>query len=336
MKYKAPEFINSFKMHDPSNVYYLIGEDHFLADRIIQLLLRRFTSKDSSEFDFINLSASNCKSADIIEQLEMFPFLAEYRVILVRSFELLREPEKLKVADYISNIPETSILIIHCEKQDGRSSTARKFSKFTVIETNPPAGYWEIEKWLQSELRKLNIRANRDAISLFASKIEADYYTAYNELQKILIYIGKSSTIKVEDIQTCMKDNRANTIFELQNALGARNIKVSLQVLIKLLESEESKNSPFVVVMLTRFFQKIWKVKYLLSKGVSQQEIASNYLADVYIKFRKDYINFAWNYKDKKMQEIFDYLLETDLKLKSTDLDPKLLLSKMLVNIVTK
>ncbi len=334
-RYNAAQFLDIINSHQLSSVYFIHGEDHFLSDKIIKQLITKFTSPESKEFDLVNLFGEDINSENIIEQLDMFPFLAENKVVVVRDFEQLKERDKTKIAEYIHNIPSTSILIVHCESIKKSTKIFKAFDKYITISATPPAGYWEIEKWLNAELRRLRIKSSREAVSLFSSKIEADYYTAYNELEKILIFIGDRKVITVQDIENCMDNNRASSIFELQNAIGRRDKKNALTILHNYLDAEDGKNSILLIVMLTRFFQIIWRIKYLQVSGLSISEIQSNYLNEVHTSFRRDYISFANNYGKIKMNYIFDLLLQSDYKLKSTDLEVNLLLTKLVVDIIS-
>jgi len=330
-RYTSTQFLDVINNHKLSNVYFIYGEDQFLSDKIIKQLISKFTTQEGREFDLVSLFAEEIRSMDIIEQLEMFPFLSEYKVVVVRGFEQLRDKDK--VADYIHKIPSTSILIVHSQHIDLRTKVFKAFDKYITISAKQPAGYWEIDKWLNAELRRLRIKSSRETISLFSSKIEADYYTAYNELEKILIYIGDKKVITPEDVETCMENNRASSIFELQNAIGNRDKKRALTILHNYLQAEEGKNSILLIVMLTRFFQIIWKVKYLTAKGLLVSDIQSNYLKEVHYSFRKDYIAYANNFRNIKMSHIFDLLLNSDYKLKSTDIEASVLLTKLVVEL---
>ncbi len=334
-KYSAEHFLNIIDNHQFSNVYFIHGEDHFLADKVIKALVNKYSDDESKEFDFINLFGEDINNEDVIEQLEMFPFLADHRLVLVHEFSQMKEKDKNKIAEYIHKIPTTSILVVHCEKVDLRTKVYKAFDKYITISSKQPAGYWDIENWLTAELRRLKIRTSRDTISLFSSKIEADYYTAFNELEKLLIYIGDKKILTNQDVETCMENNRASSIFELQNAIGQRNKRRALLILHNFLEAEESKKSILLTVMLTRFFQTIWKVKYLQVQNFSASEIQSQYLKEVHPTFRKDYITYANNYRRIKMSKIFDLLLQADYKLKSTDLAVNVLLTNLVISIIS-
>lgn len=333
-KYTSYEFLNVLNSHTPQNVYLIYGEDHFLADRIMKGLIKRFTTPESLEFDFINLFGDEIQAENIIEQLEMYPFISESKLVVVHGFELLRDSERKKVGAYIQTIPESSILIVYSASMDGRSKLFKQFAKHVTVKTKAPAGYWEIDKWLNNELRNLKIRVSRNAVSLFSSKIEADYYTAYNELEKILIYIGNRQVITEDDISICMKNNRNNTVFELQNAIGDRNKRKALTILTNYLDAEEGKNAILLIAMLTKFFQVVWKVKFLQNKRVSDSEITSKYINEIHYSFRKDYIRFARNYSNKPIADIFDLLLEADFSLKSSGLGSKIIITKMVAEVM--
>lgn len=334
-RYTASQFLSIINSHQLSNVYLIHGEDHFLSDKVIKELVRKFTTSEGREFDLINFFAEEINGENIIEQLEMFPFLSEHKVVVVRGFEQFNIKDKTKIAEYIHNIPSSSILIVHCQAIDLRTKLFKAFDKYTTISAKQPAGYWDIEKWLTAELRRLGVSSSQDTISLFSSKIEADYYTAYNELEKILIYVGNKNVITREDVEMCMENNRANSVFELQNAIGSRNKKKALSILHNYLEAEEGKNSILLIVMLTRFFQIIWKIKYLKFSGYSVSEIQSSHINEVHFSFKRDYMAFADNYNRINMSYIFDLLLESDYKLKSTDIEVNVLLTKLVIDLIS-
>lgn len=334
-KYSSSEFLSLTDNKIFDNVFLLHGEDSFLSDKIINRLIRIFTTDESKEFDYANLYGEDTSASNIIELLDMFPFISDYKLVVVHNFDELKNNDKNRIAEYIKTIQSTSILVVNCRKIDSRTKLFKAFSRYTTIQCKPPSGYWDIEKWLSKELITKNIRANRDVISLFASKVDTDYYMAYNEFQKLLIYINGRSSITTKDINLCMGSNRSSTIFELQNAIGCKNKKKTLKLLHDFLEMENATNSIFIVVMLTRFFSIIWRVKYLRYKNIPDSIIANKHLNEVHKMFKKDYLDYTSNYKRTPIKNVFDVLLEVDYELKSTTVKPEVLLTNAIMKIMT-
>jgi len=66
---------------------------------------------------------------------------------------------------------------------------------------------------------------------------------------------------------------------------------------------------------------------------LTEREILSRHLTEIYYLFRDDYIRYAQSYPLKTMPEIFNILLETDTELKSLNLEDALIVERMLFRI---
>ena len=94
-----------------------------------------------------------------------------------------------------------------------------------------------------------------------------------------------------------------------------------------------NESAIFIIAMLTRFFSLIWKVVALRKKNLSDSEITTRHLMEIYIKYRSDYIKFASNYSKKDIEKVFSMLLQTDVDLKSLNTKEEIILETLIYNI---
>ncbi len=326
------EFFRRFHKLKTVPVYIIYGKEAYLKDKVLLKLIDKFTTKDTSDFDLITVFGDESNGVDVVESLESLPFLAKNRVILLRNFGQMNLSGRELIAEYLNNPLKTSVLIIVTDKIDKRSSANKKIAdKAISINCRNPYNSMDIVKWMRSELQNRNISMETEAVNYFANCIEPNYMIAHNELEKLIIYVKNSGKIRLQDVKKTVGQNRVNKIFDLQNALGIRNLKKSFSILENIISNE--KSGVFITTMLTRFFVLLWKINSLRSNNLSDSEIDSRYLKEIFYKFRKDYLKFADNYSVKETKQILSYLLKADIDLKSLNLNESIILEPLIFKI---
>lgn len=127
--------------------------------------------------------------------------------------------------------------------------------------------------------------------------------------------------------------NREFNVFELQNALATKDLNKSLFILQKVL-SNDSRLSVLIIVVLTNFFTALMKLLDLQQFNFNSFQLASK--LGVSPVFVNDYINSLKYYSYKEIENAFQYLLEADLKIKTTSIDEQLVLQEMILKITSK
>jgi len=327
------EFLRKFPDQKPHPVYYIYGQENYLKDTVLKQISRKFKSSGSEEFDSIILHATDTNAAmNTLEQLEMMPFMAKFRLVVLKNFDIMKTSDKMLIAEYVQNPVPTSILVLTAEKIDERIKANKMISeKAMKIICRSPYNSTDILKWLTIETREKKISMDADSKELFTRSIELDYQLAANELEKLMIYTKGKGSITIEDVKATVGKSRTNKVFDLQNEIGKRNLKNSLTILENMISNNES--AVFVIIMLSSFFRTLWRVKALQKNNLSNSEIESRYLHEVFYKYRKDYITFAKNYSKKAIRDIFLLLLQADIDAKSLNLKDEIILEILIYKI---
>jgi len=326
------EFLRKFPDQKPQSVYYIFGPENYLKDIVLKEISNRFKTPGSEDFDFIILYADACTAINALEQLEMMPFMAEYRLIILKNFDTMKASDKMLIAEYVQNPVPTTILVLTAEKIDERIKANKMISEKAVkIICRSPYNSFDVLKWLNVETREKKIIMDNDSKELFTRSIELDYQLAANELEKLIIYTKGKGNITIEDVKETVGKSRTNKVFDLQNEIGKRNLKKSLTILENMISNNES--AVFVIIMLSTFFRTLWRVKALQKKNLSDSEIGNRYLHEVFYKYRKDYIVFAKNYSRKAIRKIFSLLLQADIDAKSLNLKDEIILEILIYKI---
>jgi DNA polymerase-3 subunit delta len=334
-KLKNLKHYEFFKIHnkiDYSPIFFIYGEEYYLREKVLSTLLEHFSSSMEDDFDKVTLYGENNTASEAIENLEMTPFLSQYKIVVIRNFNKLKTEDKNQLAEYAKNPFSSSILLAVTEKIDKRKKAEKTiFQNSTTIECKKPYSPKDINLWLKNELLAKNKSMNFDAMHLFSQSIDLDFMLASNELEKLIIYTKDANIITKDDVLTCVASSKINKIFDLQNSLGNRDLKKSLNISENMLKNNES--SIFFIVMLTRYFTILWKIQSLRKQGLSDSEISNSHLNEVFYSFRSDYLSQARNFTLHKLREIFALLLQADIDLKSISVKENIIVEMLIYKI---
>ena len=158
--------------------------------------------------------------------------------------------------------------------------------------------------------------------------LDMTLYDLKNEMDK-LIALGEISKAKIDSLMT---DNIDTNVFALTDAIGDRNLDISVKELHNLYNINEPVQKTFVIIQrqirLLLAYKILQKAEYTHSSIMNIMEI-KNY------EFTK-VSNFQKNFELEELKEIYSFMEDIDLKLKSTDLDQMLLMELLITKICKK
>ena len=326
------EFLKNFPNLKSQSVYYIFGPENYLKDIVLREITKKYQSAGSEDFDSIVLHADTDSAVNALEQLEMMPFMAKFRLVILKNFDTMKVSDKNLIAEYVQNPVPTSILILTADKIDERTKVNKLISEKAVkIFCRSPYNSTDILRWLNIEIREKKLFMDNDSKELFTRSIELDYQLAANELEKLIIYTKGKGNITIDDVKETVGKSRTNKVYDLQNEIGKQNLKKSLTILENMIANNET--AVFIIIMLSRFFLTLWRIKALQKNNISNSEIENRYIPEIFYKFRKEHVAFAGNYSDSNLSTIFSLLLQADIDAKSLNLKDEIILEILVYKI---
>lgn len=311
--------------------FLIHGADIYLANQYSNKIRAKLQAKE--DLELIIVYADETKSAALNDHLDSMSLFSTSKLILIKSADKFLKRELDTLASYFNQPLDNQSVVIMAEKIDGRLSSWKTIKEAcTTIQCDPPRYAGDMKTWLQTELKANSKTMNPKAIEAFLGRIELDYGTADNELQKLVLLSYGRSEITDEDVTRSLGSTRSSAQSEIHRALGKRNLEQSLALLEKMLSSDWEHLQ--IVYLLQRFYTSIRKIQLLRSKNISASEIAAKHVPELYQSQRKEFVDFADNYSLSSLEKVFDTLLELDWQLKSSPADPTLLLELSLIRII--
>ena len=312
--------------------FLLVGSDYYWADRISDRIKDKLHK--AQEAELIVLYGEEIKAAQLYDYLDSISLFSSAKLILLKNADLMKKAELDILAEYMANPLEEQTLVISAEKIDARLSAWKKIKEAAVfIAVDKPKYAGSVREWLELELKSLQKTMTTKAIEEFISRIELDFSTANNELQKLLLLIGERKSITEQDVIRSLGTTRVGALIDFSRALGKRDLRQALILAYKMLDSDWEPLQVFF--QLQKFYLIIWRIALLKDKHLSASEIMGSHLSDLFPNQKKEYLDFSNYYNLKSLRKIFDILLETDHLLKSSNAENSLLLTRCLLETLS-
>src|SRR5512141_226880 len=117
---KPEEFEKEIRGGDVGPLYYIYGEEPYLVERGVKLLLAKAVSPEFREFNLNVYYGAEAKGAEIVEVAQTLPMFAERRVVVVRKSGALSAAALEILAGYVQDPSPSTCLIFQGEKIDQR------------------------------------------------------------------------------------------------------------------------------------------------------------------------------------------------------------------------
>lgn len=311
-----------------SPVYLLHGEEDFLADEAIDLIIASSLTPEQRGFNLDIVYGSDADARDIVSHASSFPLMADRRVVVVRDLDKLGNKELL--SSYIERPAPSSCLVLQSVKPDLRKKPYVTVKRSGMVIRFDPIRDYQVGSWIGTRVKEQGWEIDPEAVKMLAAYVGTSLREIQNELDKLYIFLGEKRKIRADDIRAVVGVSKEYNIFELQNAIGAKNLAVAMEILTRMLDAGESPI--LVVIMLTRFFTTLWKLHELRRKGISSGELAGAIGVNPY--FVKDYVGAANRFPLGQVEHAFEILLSADEQIKSSSQDATQIVQSMLVRLM--
>jgi DNA polymerase-3 subunit delta len=275
----------------PAKSIYLVGgSDEFSIKQTAAKLAQQLAPKDAGEFgvEIIDGTASNQDEALKIfgrlnEALDTVGLFGGEKFIWLKNTELLCDSPLTRteaVKDALAELsdrlkrglPEGVRLLISavgCDRRKSIYKTLEKFGEVTFLEAiEEGRGHADedVAAFIQQRLRAEDKTMTDDAFEIFRALVAADLREIANELEKVCLFVGDRPEITNADVRAICSASRNAVIWDLTDALGAREIQRAVAALENLLDAGESPMG--VLMMLVTQFRLILLAKDLMQRRV--------------------------------------------------------------------
>lgn len=288
--------------------------------------IKRYLEKIRSDFDGEpeNISGEDLLVADLPDILMNTSLFSLKRLVIIRG---LSENKIIwpVFSDWIDRISDDIQLVLVEQKIDKRTSTFKAVKqKAEIIEFQAfnDRDIYKLEKWLDDESKAMNLDLDKKCRQALIEIVGNDQWQLYSSLEKLLLSNEKPS---IDLLQKTIPQNPHASAFDLFESSLNGDVSRLKQLIDSLKQIEDA-----------------YKIFALISSQATQLNVICYANGDDDVARDFDMHPFVVQ-KTKQLSkkiskfrstQIIDILLKTDYQMKTTQLDPWLLVEKTLYQIM--
>jgi DNA polymerase-3 subunit delta len=241
-------------------VYLFHGEESLIVDQASGFLEDRLLQEHERVFDQVILYGMDVNAKQVLEQLMLFPMLAPKRVVFIREAQQMSDLKELE--GYVQRPAPSSILVLcHKEKSmDKRFKVYDAIKKTGFIIAADALKGKELLPWILKTAAGLKVKLEDDAAQAMIELIGEEITMLYPEIQKLSVSHSDGKPVTATDIIDLIGMSREYNVFELQNALEAGNIPLTMRIGSRMAEQKGYSIIP-LIALLAGFYTRMLAAK---------------------------------------------------------------------------
>jgi len=293
-------------------IYLLQGEEPYFIDEISNYIEKKVLTDAEKGFNQTIFYGKDSDPVNIAESALRFPMMADKQVIIVKEAQSLSKIDLL--GSYAEKPLSSTILVLNYKYKnlDARTKLVKAIKKNGVIFTSKKIYENKIPTWIEQYLSHKNYTITPQAAQILTAYLGTDLSKVANELNKLVIAVKGTNKITPEHIEKNIGLSKDYNIFELQNALGERNVLKANQIIQYFGANPTLNPIQKTVSNLYFYFSKLFMYHFLKDK--SERNVSAELRVHPFIA--KSYIAAAKKYSPTKLYEIMGILREYDMKSK--------------------
>ncbi|MEY2587338.1 MAG: hypothetical protein RLY11_1187 [Bacteroidota bacterium] len=291
-------------------VYWLEGEESYYIDQLIDYAEKHILNESEASFNLSIFYGRDTKLDDVVNACKRYPMFSERQVVILKEAQHMKEVEKLEV--YIDHPLSSTVFIVgHKEKKiDGRSKLAKQLKSKTVLLTTKKLYDNELPDWTERMIHQKGLDIQSKALQMLVDHIGNDLQRLENEVDKLTVNLQNRKQITEDDIESFVGVSKEFNIFELQAALGRRDMNSTLKILNYFEANPKVAPIQLVLPTLYSFFSKL----YMAASSSSRDEYSIAALLGLKGFFAKQYIQAIQLYSFVEIEKALILLHHYNLK----------------------
>ena len=222
--------------------YVLAGDEIFLLDRCRAAVLKAFVPPDLRDFCLSDLDLSSTSIFEVLDRAQTPSLMSPFQVIFIRSVRQLytrgaKKEEFAALDRYFQSPNPQALLLFIADFLRIPSDTRRmelddknRFERLTET-LGQHCGMVELARvsdedamrWAVTKAQEAGLRMEPDAARELVDALGADMMLVSSELEKLLLYTSGRGRITLGDVETMVLSAKQRTLYELTDAISARD-----------------------------------------------------------------------------------------------------------------
>jgi DNA polymerase-3 subunit delta len=338
--------------------YVLAGDEVFLLERCRAAVLKSFVPPDLRDYCLSDLDLAETSIFEVLDRARTPSLMAPFQVIFVRNVKQLytrgAKKDEFAALDRYFRSPNPQALMIFLADflripSDIRRMEMDDRNRFDrLTETlGRHCGMVELARvneedamrWAVATAQEGGARMDPDAARELVDALGADMMLISSELEKLLLYTQGRGRITLGDVETMVLGAKQRSLYELTDAISARDRVRALALLHGLLNSSDAGEDAAIghLYMLARTFRQMLVIveKNVRDSRAIWQALWQGFRMPPFAA--DDLIRQARRYKSRRdLTRALRLIARADLELRSSPPDKRLVLERLVYELASE
>lgn len=307
------QLITAFRHKNFEPLYFLYGDERFLAEEIQDVLRETALAPHERDFNLDIVYGYETDAQTVLGLCSSYPVMAERRLVIVRDFENLKENALLK--SYAKNPNPSAVVMFVCGRKPNLAAHPYRALKKNAIWCECKTLYEnQMVGWVKKRAEADGYAITPEALQMFVDYVGTNLRVAVAELDKLATFAAGRETITADDVVHASGQTRDYNVFELQRAVADGAAGEAVRIAERMLQQASNARGEalMIVAVLASYFSKLWKLT--ACRGQPPASIAKRIGVPPY--FVKEYLQSLRRFPLPSIEASMEALLAADFELK--------------------
>jgi DNA polymerase-3 subunit delta len=327
MDYK--NVLNQIQQGQFSPVYFFFGEEEYLIDTLVQIIIQKGVDPETRDFNLDVLQGDQTDGESVVNMASSFPMVAQRRVVIVKSIQKLTQADKKLILGYVLSPLDSTCLVLTAGKVDRRQSFYASLAKNSQWVECGRLYENQAVQWIKQYLQNKGITIAPEAAVFLVQQVGSSLGALYQELEKLQTFAWGKKKIDFDEAVVVVGSSRNFNTWELTDAVARKDIGMALPLMNRLLAEGQS---PVGMIMdISRRILLLMRLRAVLDKGVSEQEAVR--VLQFRPFFAKIYLQQVHKFTLPELETILQILLKADRSIKTGIMKPDLVIALLVYDL---
>jgi DNA polymerase III subunit delta len=356
---QAERFVSDLASRKLRPAYVFVGDEAFFRKRFRDAILDHLVPKDLRDFSLFEFDLAENDLAEVLDRARTPSLMAPFQVFFVRGVKTLfgrgsNEEKLAAIEEYCNNSNPDALIVfvadhisipadvrkIEMQDKDRYQRIRETMGQYCGIVELARVEEGEAVRWITEYCagRDVPVKFEADGARELVDALGGDMMMISNEIEKLMLYVFPRDRITLGDVETMVLAAKQRSLYELTDAISAKDRVRALEILDAILSSGEGEEAAIGhIYMLAKTFRQMLVI---LERNVRDQRML---WAALWQGFRvppfaaDDIIKQARRYKSRReVTRAIRLVAKADLALRSNPVSKRMVLERLVIDLTTE
>ncbi|MFA5658522.1 MAG: DNA polymerase III subunit delta [Oscillospiraceae bacterium] len=328
-----------------ASLYYFFGKDTATLEAYTKKLISKLVKKEDQAYNLHSFEGKALDLSELSDVTEALPMFSDRVCVTINDLNAnaLSESDFLFIKELLSELPETTTVIIYSTGIDlfgGKKFLTGNNKKLSDLASKKgfccefkDKSASEISKSIISRAAKCKASISKRTAEYLANQCLCNILLINSELDKLCAYAGDGE-ITEQTVDLLVSKQLDSNAFALAKALAKFNGKSAMLLVDELFDQQTESISILSAVAMA--FSDLYRARAAIDSGVSQNDVINDFAYKGREFAVKNAFSDCRGISVVRLRQCINILAETDIALKSSRTQPRLLLEQAFTRMLSQ